>query len=239
MLTKESSIPLHIQMAEELRSQIRRRELLPNSRLPSEREMCDYYGISRITVRKALSTLIQEGLVFSTIGKGTYVSDMSLREELRPLSSFTEDLRRRGMQAGNEVLDLRVVPADDERSVQLHVPRGSELVYLHRLRRADGLPIAVQISYLPHHLCPNLHLVDFTNQSLYEVLRERYGHFLMRSDTVISAALAQGDEIRLLGLKKPAAVLISEQISYLDNNAVIEITRSVFHAERYKLYTRS
>lgn len=239
MLIKESSVPLHIQMADELRGRIQRRELRPNDRIPSERELCEQYDISRITVRKALSTLIQEGLVYATIGKGTYVAEMPLREELRPLSSFTQDLERRGMKAGNRVLNLDIVPADDERAGLLRIPRGAELVRLRRLRLADGLPIALQLSYLPHHLCPGLPEVDFTGQSLYAILRERYGLNLVRSDTMISAAMAQVEEAELLGLKRPAAVLISEQTSYLDTNAVIEITRSVFHAERYKLYTRS
>jgi GntR family transcriptional regulator len=239
MLLKESSIPLHIQMTDAIRGRIKRRELLPNDRIPSERELCDQYQISRITVRKALSTLIQEGLILSVSGKGTYVAEMPLREELSPLSSFTQDLERRGMKASSKILDLTIVPAAGEFAARLRVPRGSELVRLERLRLADGLPIAVQLTYLPHHLCPDLHKSNFADHSLYAVLRERYGMHLVRSDTIISAALAQPDEIARLNLKKPAAVLISEQITYLDNNEVIEVTRSVFHAERYKLYTHS
>jgi GntR family transcriptional regulator len=239
MLTKESSVPLHIQLADVIRGQIHRRELRPNDRLPSERALCEQYHISRITVRKALSTLMQEGLILSAIGKGTYVAEMRLREELRPLSSFTEDLERRGMKASSQILDMGVMAAGDELASRLHIPRGAELVRLNRLRLADGLPIALQLTYLPHHLCPGLHQADFSNHSLYAVLRDRYDLSLVRSETVISAALASADEISLLGLKRPAAVLISEQVSYLDTNTVIEITRSVFHAERYKLYTRS
>jgi GntR family transcriptional regulator len=239
MLLKESSVPLHIQLADAVRGRIKRRELLPNDRIPSERELCARYEISRITVRKALSTLIQEGLILAVSGKGTYVAETPLREELSPLSSFTQDLERRGMQASSKVLDLSVIPATGELAARLHIPRGAELVRLERLRLADGLPIAVQLTYLPHHLCPDLHHSNFAQHSLYAVLRERYGLRLVRSDTIISAALAQADEIALLNLKKPSAVLISEQTTYLDTNEVIEVTRSVFHAERYKLYTHS
>jgi GntR family transcriptional regulator len=239
MLLKESSVPLHTQLGDAIRGRIKRRELLPNDRLPSERELCEQYKISRITVRKALNTLIQEGLILSVSGKGTYVAETPLREELSPLSSFTQDLERRGMQASSKVLDLTIVPASDELAARLRIPRGAELVRLERLRLADGLPIAVQLTYLPHHLCPDLHCSNFADHSLYAVLREQYGLHLVRSDTVISASLAQADEIALLQLKKPAAVMISEQTTYLDNNEVIEVTRSVFHAERYKLYTHS
>lgn len=239
MLLKESSIPLHIQLGEAIRGQIKRRELTPHDRLPSERELCEQYQISRITVRKALSTLIQEGLVVSVSGKGSYVAETPLREELSPLSSFTQDLERRGMRASSRVLELSVVPAQDDLAAKLRIPRGAELVRLKRLRLADGLPIAVQLTHLPHHLVPGLLKADFAQHSLYSLLRDRYGLRLVRSDTVISAALAQADETTLLNLRRPAAVLISEQTTYLDTSEAIEVTRSVFHAERYKLYTHN
>jgi GntR family transcriptional regulator len=239
MLNKDSSIPLHIQLAGSLRNQMARKELHPHSRLPSERELCEQYGISRITVRKALSTLVQEGLVYSTIGKGTYVSEPGYNEELQPLSSFTQDLQRRGVESSSWVLNMEIVPADDEISAVLHIFRGTEVVRLHRLRLANGLPIAIQMAHLPHHLCRDLARFDFSSRSLFEVLQSEYGLILTRTDTVIEAALANPEEADLLQLTPPAAVLTSLQTTYLDNGAVIEFTRSVFHAERYKLHTHA
>jgi GntR family transcriptional regulator len=239
MLLKSSSVPLHMQLAEVLRGQIRRHELLPNDRLPSERELCEEYHISRITVRKALSTLAQEGLVHSTVGKGNFVAETAFDEELQPLSSFTQDLARRGMTASSLTLDQAIVPADDGLAARLGIPRGAEVVRLHRLRLADGLPIAVQLTQLPHHLCLDLLRFDFTKRSLYDVLRGEYKLVLVRSTTEILAALAQPEEAALLKLKRPAAVLVSEQTTYLANGAVIEVTRSVFNADRYRLHTQS
>ena len=235
---KDSSIPLHVQLADWLRRQIQHKELPPHSRLPSERELCDRFGISRITVRKAIATLTQEGLVHSTPGKGTFVASPRLNEELKPLSSFTQDLQRRGMTASSRLLEAAIFPADDHWATRLGIPRGAEVVFLHRLRLADGQPIAVQRTHLPHHLCPDLLTYDFSTSSLYEVLRTGYGLNLAHSETVIEAALAQPDEAEHLGLRRPAAVLISEQTTYLDNGLVIEITRSVFHAGRYQLHSR-
>lgn len=239
MLIKDTGVPLHIQLASLLRQQVQEGRLKPNDRLPSERELCETYGISRITVRKALSTLMQEGLVYSSIGKGTYVAEPPLNEELRPLSSFTQDLERRGMSASSQVLQTAIQPADDYWAARLSIPRGAEVVLLHRLRLANDLPIAIQITRLPHHLCPNLLQFNFASRSLYDVLNKEYRLHLSRSDTVIESALAQPDEARLLQLKRPAAVLISEQTTYLDTGTVIEITKSIFHAERYKLRTHT
>jgi GntR family transcriptional regulator len=239
MLTKESSTPLHIQLASLLREQILCKALLPNTRLPSERDLCTQYNISRITVRQALNTLAQEGLVHSSVGKGTFVAAPHLREELQPLSSFTQDLQRRGMLASSRVLDCAIIPADDDLAARLRIPRGAEVVRLHRLRLANNAPIATQLTHLPHHLCPDLLRFDFNTRSLYDVLRGEYNLRLATSDTTIEATLAQPEEAALLELRRPAAVLVSEQVTHLVDGAVIEITRSVFHAERYKLSTHS
>jgi GntR family transcriptional regulator len=239
MITKESRIPLHIQMADEIRAQIRRGELHPNDRLPSERELCARYAISRITVRKALGTLNQEGLIQATIGKGNFVAPSALDEELQPLSSFTQDLERRGMQAGSVTQEEGIVSADDGMAEKLGIPRGAEVVSLRRLRLADGRPIAIQLTHLPHHLCPNLLRFNFAERSLYDVLQGEYGLVLARFNTEIMAALASQEEAALLKIRRPAPVLISEQTTYLENNIAIEFTHSVFNAERYKLHTHS
>jgi len=235
MLNKDSSVPLHVQLANLLREQVMRRELRPDDRLPSERELCQQHGISRITVRQALSELAQAGLVYSSVGKGTYVAGTAFQEELQPLSSFTQDLERRGMCAASQVLEAAVIPADDRWSEIFYIPRGAEVLRLHRLRLTGDLPIAIQLTHLPHHLCPDLLQYDFTSRSLYEILRNEYKLFLGHSDTMIEATLADPWEADLLGFSRPAAILVSTQTTYLDTGAVIEMTRSAFNSERYKL----
>lgn len=199
--------------------------------------MCETYDVSRITVRKALSELLHEGLIYTSVGRGTYVAPPKLKEALQPLSSFTEDTRRRGMKANSRVLKASVSHADDEQASKLRIPRGAEVVHLYRLRLADSLRIALQQTWLPHHLCTNLLRYDLASRSLYDVLRHEYGLRLIHADTNIVAALAQPEECNLLQLIAPAAVLISEQTTFLDNEIVIEFTRSVFRGDRYTLHT--
>jgi GntR family transcriptional regulator len=234
-ILKDSAVPLHAQLAELLRTQIRCQKLQSGEQIPSERELCERYEISRITVRRALSTLAQEGLVYATVGKGTYVAMPRLKEELQPLSSFTEDMQRRGMAASSRVLEAKIILADEEWAVRLGVPRGEELVRLRRLRLADGHPVAVQLTHLPHHLCSELLRFDFSQHSLFDVLRTEYGLRMSRTTTVLRAALVKPAEGRLLHLTPPAAVLISEQTTYLDSGVVIEHAQSIFHGERYQL----
>jgi GntR family transcriptional regulator len=236
MLDRDSAIPLHTQLATLLRSRIQNQQLRPHTQLPSERELCDEHGVSRITVRKALNELLHEGLVYTAVGKGTYVADSALSEELQPLRSFSEDLRQRGLEVSSRVLEARIVASSFELAEQLQVPPGAEVVRLYRLRLADGVLIALQLSHLPHHLCPGLAQHDFTSRSLFETLRSEYGHQLVHADTTISAALPRADETRLLQLSPQSVVLISEQTTYLEDGSVIEFTRSVFRGDRYKLY---
>ncbi len=237
MLDKDSAVPLHLQLRDLLRKQILSDELPPHTQLPSERELCERYAVSRITVRQALGDLLHEGLIYTAVGKGTYVAVPSLHEELQPLSSFTEDMRRRGMVPSSLVLEAGVAPANDEMATRLHLPLRSAVVILRRLRLTDGVPIAIQTTWLPHHLCPNLLDHDLATRSLFDVLRREYGLRLVRGETTIEAALARPDELDLLQMEAPAAVLVSEQTTYLDNDEAIEFVHSVFRGDRYKLRT--
>ncbi len=238
MLDKESAVPLHAQLRDLLREQILRQQLTAHAQLPSERDLCEQYAVSRITVRQALAELLREGLIYTSIGKGTYVAMPRLKEELQPLSSFTQDMARRGMVASSRVLEAAIVGADEILAARLQVPPGAEVVKLRRLRLTDSLPIALQLTWLPHHLCPRLLDYDLSSRSLFDILRTEYRLRLVRAETDIEAALAGPEESRLLQLPTPAAVLISEQTTFLDNDAVIECARSVFCGDRYQLHTR-
>jgi GntR family transcriptional regulator len=236
MLDRTTGTPLHVQLTDLLRRQINTSQLPVHTKLPSERELCEQYAISRITVRKALAALMHEGLVRSIAGKGTYVAELKLQRELEPLVGFSEDIRRRGMSVSSRVLEAAIIRADSHLAGQLHLLPDVEVVKLHRLRLVNSIPVAIQCAYLPHHLCPDLLQYDFSSRSLLDVLRTEYQLKLVRAESDIEAALARPEEASLLQLPTPAAVLVAEQTTYLDNDAVIEFVRSVFAGDRYKFH---
>jgi len=238
MFDKISGIPMHHQLKEMIREQVLGGALAANTQLPSERELCEKYGISRTTVRRAMSELLQEGLVYTTVGKGTFVSTPPIKEEIQPLSGFTEDMARRGIKASNRVLCQSIENANDEQAGFLSIPRGAEVVSFSRLRLADGFPIALQYNLLPHHLCRGLLDHDLAERSLYDILRNDFHLKLSHADTNIRAALATPDECRFLNISPPAALLISEQTTYLANSIIIEYVRSYFRGDQYTLFTR-
>ena len=238
MLDRTSSTPLHIQLTALLRRQIVSNELEPNSQLPSERAMCERYGISRITVRKTMAALQNKGLIYTTVGKGTYVAMQKLKQELRPLSSFTTDLELRALVASSQVLNTEIISANDDLAGKLRLPKGLEVVLIHRLRLASGSPVAIQTTWLPHRRCPDILKHNLSTRSLFDILRTQYGLMLAHADTDITASLARFEESRLLGLVPPAAVLVSDQTTYLDNGEVIEFAHTVFRGDKYTLHTR-
>ncbi|MSP12098.1 MAG: GntR family transcriptional regulator [Chloroflexi bacterium] len=233
-LKRNNPIPLYIQLYETLRREIQADRLKPDEQLPSERELCERYEVSRMTVRQALVDLGREGLVYSRVGKGTFVSKPKIDQQLRTLTGFSLEMTSRGSAPSSRVLEARLQPSDAGQANMLHIPAGSEIVILGRVRLADGLPLAVETVYLPHHLCPNLLRHDFAVTSLYEVLEREYSFRLTRAEQTIEAALANSRDIGLLQLIPPAPVLVMERLTFTDQDVLIEYVQSTYRGDRYK-----
>jgi GntR family transcriptional regulator len=147
-------------------------------------------------------------------------------------------MARRGMVASSRVLAAEIVNASTLLARTLGVDVGAPLVYLRRLRLANHEPMAVQTSYLPHTLCPGLLDYDLSTNSLFSLLRDRYKLALADSQVAVESALADEESEHLLGLKAPAALLITEQLTFLSSGQIIEFTRSVYRADRYRMRLR-
>ncbi len=234
-LDKDSQIPLHSQLAELIRRRIHAREFKKNERLPSERILCEIYKVSRITVRQALAELSREGLIFSLVGRGSFVSEERVLEDLQPLASFTEDMRRIGKRASSRIISADIVEAGPEQAWALNISPGDEIIDLVRIRLADDIPMAVQRSWVPHHYCPGILGLDLSCLSLYQVLKDIYGLRPFRGESTVTATLASPEHRRMLELCPPAAVLSVQQITLLENGGVLECLQSIYAAERYAL----
>ena len=210
---------------------IERGELEPDQRLPSEREFCDQLGVSRITVRQALSELTRDGLVRSVPGKGTFVAKKQ-EGEFHPLLSFSQSVRDMGQVPSSRIINKTLVPASKRLARELKIPTDAEVVLIERLRLVDGEPCALQTAYLPSDLCPNLLEQDLEWASLYAVLRSQYGLVPVRAINSFEARLAEPEEREYLGLPTPSAVLVMRQTSHLENGSSIEYTRSIYKANQ-------
>lgn len=231
----DQHLPLYAQLKAALTAAISRGELAPGDRLPSQRELCRLYGMSHMTVRRAINDLLHDGTIYAIPSKGTFVAEKKQVAESGPLVSFTDDMARLGMHSSSVVLESRLIGASAILAQALGVAASTPLVYLRRLRLADGEPMAIQSSHLPHAICPGLLEHDLERGSLFAVLRTVYGLRLTGSSTTIEAAVADPLEAELLGLSMPAALLTTEQITFLDDGRAIELVRSAYRGDRYRL----
>lgn len=230
---KESSIPLHIQVSNQLRAAIASGELKSGDQLPSERELTDQYNISRVTVRAALTNLEHEGLIFSRPGKGRYVSNLKIDQQLIQLTGFSEDIQRLTLKPLSKVLSQEAVGASEELASRLQIPAGARVFVMVRLRLADGTPLAIEKAHLPITLCPDIFEQDFETGSLYAYLRQR-GLEPRKARQTLSAGIPTAEERQLLGLQGEAAVMRMERTTYLVSNQPIEYVESVYRGDKYQ-----
>lgn len=236
-LSPDSPVPLYLQLKAAIASRIAHGELHPHDKLPSERELCRDFGVSRMTVRQALSILTQEGLVYTQPGKGIFVAEPSSDLDVRvSLAGFSEDIRRTGARPSSILLEARLCQATPELAKALQVAKGEEVVRVERLRMVNNVPLVLQTAYLPHRLCPNILQHNLAVESLIHILEKEYGLHLVRAEQVVRAGLARPRELELLGLSDPAPVLNMERTTYLDSGEIIEFSQSTYCGEWYKLH---
>ena len=236
-VVREAPDPLYVQVKAALRAEIDAGRYESNRRLSSERELALRFQVSRMTARQALLELVREGAIYTRVGKGTFVAEAKIDQHLRALTSFSQDMRGRGGTPTSRVLEARVVPASPAIAAALRLLPGADVVVLARLRLADELPLAIETAHLSYRLFPNLLRHDFAATSLYAVLATEYGATLTQAEQTIEASLAQPDELALLQVAAPAAVLRLQRLTFTSEGVPAEYVLSVYRGDRYKFHS--
>lgn len=222
-IDKNSPIPYHYQLSEIIRKLIVQDQWKQGDRLPSEREFCETFEVSRITVRKALDSLAAEGLIRTSKGIGTFVSERKYPERWASFPiGFTDSLASQGYRIETRVLSLETISPPEKIAKALEISPGGVVVHLHRLRFIAQEPILIVSSYLPQHLVPGIEQNDFTHQSLYQVLRSNYGLKIDKVKRGIEAVAATEEESLLLHVANGAPLLQIESVSYMPDGKPME-----------------
>lgn len=229
--------PLYEQVADQILARIESGEWEPNTRLPSEAELCERFGVGRNTLRHALRELAADGVLKTIHGIGTFVADGRTAKTAQYLYGFSQELALAGKAVASRVLENGLITADAGLARRLELQLGAEVIYLARLRIVDGEPTAIERAYLPHALFPNLLQYDFGQSSLYEVLAKEYGSRPERAEQEIEAALATPMVAELLGLELPAVALGFRRVTRRADGAVIEYVESELRADRFRFFT--
>ncbi|WP_130812912.1 GntR family transcriptional regulator [Olsenella sp. Marseille-P4559] len=226
--------PLYDQLVDLLHEKIEN-EMGPGDLLPSERELCETYGLSRTTVRLALAELEQQGLVTRQHGRGTFVANTT-REATNLMStySFTEQMRSLGRVPQTVVLEFDTREAPKHIAACLGLRIGDPVIRMKRLRLADGTPMMVERTYLPASEFIGLSREDVERQPLYDIVEKVYHETIRVADEEFCASVVHMDDAELLGIPESAPVLKLYRTTYNVKNTVIEYTRSVARADQFK-----
>ncbi|MDQ6936503.1 MAG: GntR family transcriptional regulator [Actinomycetota bacterium] len=225
--------PLYVQVADCLCADIQSGRLSAGGRLPSEREMRERFGVSRVTVRQALGRLVSAGLVAPSPGRGWFVRAATLAEPPGTLASFTEMVRGAGLVASSRVLDRQIRDSTLDEAEALRLAPGSPLLSLYRLRMVDGLATALDHSRLPLAIAPRLAEVDFAACSLYATLAAA-GAPPARAEYCVTAQAATADQAALLGVAPGAPLLAATQTTYDRSGQPIELGAITYRGDRYR-----
>jgi len=221
----------HVQVREYVRTLIDGAD--PGSPAPSERELVQHFGVARMTVRQALDALVSEGLLERVPGRGTFVARAKAADGQVRLSSYTEEMTRRGLKPDARTLLARVESAGPGVARALEIGEGDKVVHWQRLRLADGAPMCIEDAYLADSIVPEF-LHDDLPDSLYAELLRRDLLPTWGEDSVDSA-LARADEAELLDIQVGDPVLRIARRAFAGNIAV-EVSRSTYRADRFTLW---
>lgn len=227
-LDPSSSQPLYQQLQRALREAIERGVLSPDDALPSERQLAADLGVSRITVRKAIDGLADEGLLVRRQGSGNFVGTR-IEKNFAKLTSFSEDMRSRGRTPSSQWIKRQVGQVSPEEAIRLALSPGAQVYRFTRLRLADDEPMALEICTIAAFALPGLEAVG---HSLYDAL-EKAGNRPVRALQRLRALLLDEEQARLLEAKPGDAGLLVERVGYLRDGRAIELSQSIYRGDTY------
>ena len=229
-------LPKYYRLKESIRSMIEDRQLEEGDLIPSERELCEGHGVSRMTARQAVNELVNEGVLYREQGRGTFVAGAKLQHETVRLTSFTQDMQERGMTASSKVLGVEVEGASLTAARALGVEPGDQIVRVSRVRNAGGRPMALEASYLLYEVGKSILGVDLSESSLYHELRKK-GLRIASAEQKYEATLLNEDEADHLGIPAGSAALLVERVTFDDNGDPFEYVKSIYRGDRYHVAT--
>jgi GntR family transcriptional regulator len=210
--------------------------LAPGSPLPSERVLAERYGLARMTVRTEVDRLVAEGAIYRLHGRGMFVAEPRVAQAVL-FSSFTEDMRARGMKPGSIVLSQELIEATAFLATTLEIAPRAPVALIERVRTADGTPMALERAHLPADRFPGVEEVDFVNASLFEVLG-RYGVSLRDAEQRVVAVAIRAAEAELLDVNEGDPGLLFHTVARDAGGTPAYYATSLYRGDRYEIELR-
>ncbi len=232
-------LPRYYQLANILRERIVKGELVAQQSIPSERQLEQIYSVSRTTIRQAIDLLVRQGYLYREHGRGTFVSPQKLQKGISELTSFSEDMKRRGIVPGQKILEIGYVQPPKDVCHHLELEDERPILRIERLRLGDGVPMGLQTSY---YLLPEGQTIEREELdefgSIYRILQEKLHLIPTEADETLEVTLATPREASLLQIKPGSPLLLSERTTYSQYRRVIEFVKILYRGDRYRYYAK-
>jgi GntR family transcriptional regulator len=233
-LDKNSFEPLYFQIQSQLEQMICSGSLCVHDLLPGEAELSRIFGVSRMTSRQALQGLTSDGFAYRERGRGTFVCAAKVEKQIAHLLGFSAEMRLLGLKATAKVLAFATISATNQVAQALQIQAQSSVTMLHRLRLANGDPIAIEQVWIPQSRFPGIDKIDFTRASLYETLKEKFSLKIGSANETIEARGAAKEEAKLLGVKPQSSLLVVSRTLLDSDGTPVELAHSLYRGDRYR-----
>ena len=235
MIDFNSRVQLYYQLYDILSEEIASGNYKVGDRLPTESQLIEDYGVSRITVRKAMNMLADEGLIIKKPGYGTFVEPKKMSQRLNKVVHFSNDMMQKGYNVSVKVLENELVNASNNIAHALNIPEGSKLIKIKRLRYANNIPTCIECAYLIYDDCPEVLNNDFSKKSLRNYISKNYNINWKHASQKIYAHNANEEYAKLLDINIGDAIIYIERISYDQYNKAGEFLECYYRGDNFYL----
>lgn len=238
-IDKNTPIPIYFQLAEQFRERIEAGLLKPGDQLPSERELGEEFGISRMTARQAIMYLVRQGKLVVKPGIGTFVAEPKLTHDTLHLLGFTEEMFSHGQAASSQVLEQALVIPPAQVAARLNLDGGEQAIKLVRLRLSGEMPLLLETVFIPHRLATGLEQEDLSKSSLYGLLEQNFGLHLESAQQTMEVTTANEDESLLFDIPLGATMLLLEGTTFTGDGQPVEAFKALYRGDKFKFAMES
>lgn len=237
MIDPSTVIPLYYQIKEDLMKEIETGKWAVGEMIPSEIQLAHKYNVSRNTTQRAINDLVHDGILSRRQGIGTFVVAPKIEQALNCFYSFSQVMRSQGIPTSTKVVSLTREKATSSQAKYLLIPTGEDVFVLKRIRYANGIPFMLDSSRIPVTLAPDIDSIDFEQNSLYEVLEQKYNICVSHAKEIFEPVIINKQESIYLAVDENSPAIMLDRVAFSSKDEPVELCRSIIPGDKCRFYT--